>query len=311
MDNNFKYSFNEKRYYTFNYYLKSKYNCKVAKVVLDAGFTCPNRDGKKSFGGCIYCSDKGSGDSNVSLGENLLRQYEENKKVMNQKWPNDLYIPYFQSFSNTYGPLSKIKAMLEPFLYKDEVCEISIATRCDCLPDEIIEYLDSISNIKPIWLELGLQTSNDETGKFINRQYDFSDFKDALNRLSKTNIKVCVHVLNGLPHETKDDMLKTIMDIKDLKFDAIKIHMLHIIKNTTLADIYEKQPFEILTRDDYIDLVVKQLELLKPEVIVERLTGDPIKENLIAPDWILNKTTILNDIDKLMRKLDTYQGSKY
>lgn len=311
MDNNFKYSFNEKRYHTFNYYLKSKYNCKVAKVVLDAGFTCPNRDGKKSFGGCIYCSDKGSGDSNVSLGENLLRQYEENKKVMNQKWPNDLYIPYFQSFSNTYGPLSKIKAMLEPFLYKDEVCEISIATRCDCLPDEIIEYLDSISNIKPIWLELGLQTSNDETGKFINRQYDFSDFKDALNRLSKTNIKVCVHVLNGLPHETKDDMLKTIMDIKDLKFDAIKIHMLHIIKNTTLADIYEKQPFEILTRDDYIDLVVKQLELLKPEVVVERLTGDPIKENLIAPDWILNKTTILNDIDKLMRKLDTYQGSKY
>lgn len=311
MDNNFKYSFNEKRYYTFNYYLKSKYNCKVAKVVLDAGFTCPNRDGKKSFGGCIYCSDKGSGDSNVSLGEDLLRQYEENKKVMNQKWPNDLYIPYFQSFSNTYGPLSKIKAMLEPFLYKDEVCEISIATRCDCLPDEIIEYLDSISNIKPIWLELGLQTSNDKTGKFINRQYDFSDFKDALNRLSKTNIKVCVHVLNGLPYETKDDMLKTIMDIKDLKFDAIKIHMLHIIKNTTLADIYEKQPFEMLTRDDYIDLVVKQLELLKPEVVVERLTGDPIKENLIAPDWILNKTTILNDIDKLMRKLDTYQGSKY
>lgn len=311
MENNFKYSFNEKRYRTFNYYLKSKYNCKVAKVVLDAGFTCPNRDGKKSFGGCIYCSDKGSGDSNVSLGEDLLRQYEENKKVMNQKWPNDLYIPYFQSFSNTYGPLSKIKAMLEPFLYKDEVCEISIATRCDCLPDEIIEYFDSISNIKPIWLELGLQTSNDETGKFINRQYDFSDFKDALNRLSKTNIKVCVHVLNGLPHETKDDMLKTIMDIKDLKFDAIKIHMLHIIKNTTLADIYEKQPFEILTRDDYIDLVVKQLELLKPEVVVERLTGDPIKENLIAPDWILNKTTILNDIDKLMRKLDTYQGSKY
>ena len=311
MDNNFKYSFNEKRYHTFNYYLKSKYNCKVAKVVLDAGFTCPNRDGKKSFGGCIYCSDKGSGDSNVSLGEDLLRQYEENKKVMNQKWPNDLYIPYFQSFSNTYGPLSKIKAMLEPFLYKDEVCEISIATRCDCLPDEIIEYLDSISNIKPIWLELGLQTSNDKTGKFINRQYDFSDFKDALNRLSKTNIKVCVHVLNGLPYETKDDMLKTIMDIKDLKFDAIKIHMLHIIKNTTLADIYEKQPFEMLTRDDYIDLVVKQLELLKPEVVVERLTGDPIKENLIAPDWILNKTTILNDIDKLMRKLDTYQGSKY
>lgn len=311
MENNFKYSFNEKRYHTFNYYLKSKYNCKVAKVILDAGFTCPNRDGKKGFGGCIYCSDLGSGDSNVDLGNSLLKQYESNKKVMNQKWPNDLYIPYFQSFSNTYGPLIKIKEMLEPFIHMDEVCEISIATRCDCLPDETIEYLDSLTSIKPIWLELGLQTSNDETGRFINRQYDFVDFKDALQRLSKTNIKVCVHVLNGLPHESKEDMIQTIKDIKDLKFDAIKIHMLHIIKNTTLANIYEKQPFELLGRDDYIDLVVKQLELLKPEVIIERLTGDPIKENLIAPDWILNKTTILNDIDKLMRKLDTYQGSKY
>lgn len=311
MENNFKYSFNEKRYHTFNYYLKSKYNCKVAKVILDAGFTCPNRDGKKGFGGCIYCSDLGSGDSNVDLGNSLLKQYESNKKVMNQKWPNDLYIPYFQSFSNTYGPLTKIKEMLEPFIHMDEVCEISIATRCDCLPDETIEYLDSLTTIKPIWLELGLQTSNDETGRFINRQYDFADFKDALQRLSKTNIKVCVHVLNGLPHESKEDMIQTIKDIKDLKFDAIKIHMLHIIKNTTLANIYEKQPFELLGRDDYIDLVVKQLELLKPEVIIERLTGDPIKENLIVPDWILNKTTILNDIDKLMRKLDTYQGSKY
>lgn len=311
MENNFKYSFNEKRYHTFNYYLKSKYNCKVAKVILDAGFTCPNRDGKKGFGGCIYCSDLGSGDSNVDLGNSLLKQYETNKKVMNQKWPNDLYIPYFQSFSNTYGPLTKIKEMLEPFIHMDEVCEISIATRCDCLPDETIEYLDSLTSIKPIWLELGLQTSNDETGRFINRQYDFADFKDALQRLSKTNIKVCVHVLNGLPHESKEDMIQTIKDIKGLKFDAIKIHMLHIIKNTTLANIYEKQPFKLLSRDDYIDLVVKQLELLKPEVIIERLTGDPIKENLIAPDWILNKTTILNDIDKLMRKLDTYQGSKY
>ena len=311
MDNNFKYSFNEKRYHTFNYYLKNKYNCKVAKVILDAGFSCPNRDGSKGYGGCIYCSDLGSGDSNISLGDNLLKQYNSNKQIMDNKWPNDLYIPYFQSFSNTYGPLSKIKQMLEPFINMDEVCEISIATRCDCLTDETIAYLNSLTSIKPIWLELGLQTSNDETGKYINRQYDFKDFTDAIERLSKTNIKVCVHVLNGLPHETTQDMIKTIEDIKDLKFDAIKIHMLHVIKNTTLGNIYEKEPFELLKRDEYIELVVKQLELLKPEVIIERLTGDPIKENLLAPNWILNKTTILNDIDKLMRKLDTYQGIKY
>ena len=311
MDNNFKYSFNEKRYHTFNYYLKNKYNCKVAKVILDAGFSCPNRDGSKGYGGCIYCSDLGSGDSNISLGDNLLKQYNSNKQIMDNKWPNDLYIPYFQSFSNTYGPLSKIKQMLEPFINMDEVCEISIATRCDCLTDETIAYLNSLTSIKPIWLELGLQTSNDKTGKYINRQYDFKDFTDAIERLSKTNIKVCVHVLNGLPHETTQDMIKTIEDIKDLKFDAIKIHMLHVIKNTTLGNIYEKEPFELLKREEYIELVVKQLELLKPEVIIERLTGDPIKENLLAPNWILNKTTILNDIDKLMRKLDTYQGIKY
>lgn len=311
MDNNFKYSFNEKRYHTFNYYLKNKYNCKVAKVILDAGFSCPNRDGSKGYGGCIYCSNLGSGDSNISLGDNLLKQYNSNKQIMDNKWPNDLYIPYFQSFSNTYGPLSKIKQMLEPFINMDEVCEISIATRCDCLTDETIAYLNSLTSIKPIWLELGLQTSNNETGKYINRKYDFKDFTDAIERLSKTNIKVCVHVLNGLPHETTQDMIKTIEDIKDLKFDAIKIHMLHVIKNTTLGNIYEKEPFELLKRDEYIELVVKQLELLKPEVIIERLTGDPIKENLLAPNWILNKTTILNDIDKLMRKLDTYQGIKY
>ena len=311
MNNNFKYTFNEKRYHTFNYYLKTKYNCKVSKVILDAGFTCPNRDGSKGYGGCIFCSEKGSGDSNIALQESLIKQYEENKIVMDNKWPNGLYIPYFQSFSNTYGPLEKIKNMLEPFIHMDEVCEISIATRCDCLENDVIEYLNLLTDIKPIWLELGLQTSNDKTGEYLNRGYNFSDFKDALDRLSKTNIKVCIHVLNGLPHETIDDMLNTVKDIKDLKFDAIKIHMLHVLKNTVLGKQYINEPFNIISREEYIELVVKQLELLRPEVVVERLTGDPIKQDLLAPDWVLNKTTILNDIDKLMRKLDTYQGSEY
>lgn len=309
--NTFKYTLDNKRYHTFNYYLKSTYNTKVSKVIIDGHFTCPNRDGSKGYGGCIYCSSSGSGDSNLNIKEDVLTQYLENKKVMDRKWNNGLYIPYFQSFSNTYGPLDKIKAMVEPFLTMDEVCEISIATRCDCLSDEIINYLNGITSIKPIWIELGLQTSNDKTGKLINRCYMFDDFKDTLNRLSKTNIKVCVHVINGLPYETKEDMLKTIKDINHLNFHAIKIHMLHILKNTKLEKMYEDNPFKILNRDDYINIVVKQLELLKPEIIIERLTGDPIKDELIEPLWILNKTTILNDIDKLMAKLDTYQGSKY
>ncbi|MDO4940451.1 MAG: TIGR01212 family radical SAM protein [Erysipelotrichaceae bacterium] len=311
MDNKFKYSFNEKRYHTFNYYLKSTYHCKVSKVILDAGFTCPNRDGTKSFGGCTFCSDKGSGDSNAALKEDLINQYEANKKIMDNKWPNALYIPYFQSFSNTYGPLSKIKEMLDPFIHNDEVCEIAIATRCDCLEDDVINYLDSLTNIKTIWIELGLQSSNDNTGKLTNRGHSFKEFTDCIHKLEKTNLKVCVHILNGIPYETIEDMIKTIKDINHLPFDGIKIHMLHIIKNTKMGILHEIKPFKLITREEYINLVVKQLELLRPEVVVQRLTGDPIKENLLAPEWVLNKTTILNDVDKLMRELDTYQGSKY
>lgn len=309
--NLFKYSLDNKRYHTFNYYLKSKYNCKVAKIIIDAGFTCPNRDGRKGYGGCIYCSNAGSGDSNSYSKESIIKQYEDNKKVMDNKWPNDLYIPYFQSFSNTYGPLTKIKEMLEPFVDNSEVAEIALATRCDCLEEDVINYLDNISNKKPIWLELGLQTSNDETANYINRGHTFKEFEDMLYRLNKTNIKVCVHIINGLPNEDEKTMIKTIEDINHLPFDGIKIHMLHIIKNTKLSKMFEEKPFELLSREKYIQVVVKQLELLKPEIVIQRLTGDPLKDDLVAPDWVLNKTTILNDIDKLMTSLNTYQGSKY
>ena len=311
MKNVFKYSFNEKRYHTFNYYLKTTYNCKVAKVILDAGFSCPNRDGKKAYGGCIFCSQSGSGDSNNYSSQDILKQYENNKKIMDNKWPNALYIPYFQSYSNTYGPLEKIKNMLQPFIHNDEVCEIAISTRCDCLEDDVLQFLNTLTKYKPIWIELGLQTSNDHTGEIINRQYTFDDFKNALNRLNDTNIKTCVHIMNGLPFESKDDMLQTVKDISHLNFDGIKIHMLHIIKDTTLAYLYEKNHYDLISRDEYIELIVKQLELLKPEVIIQRLTGDPIANDLIEPKWLLNKTTILNDIDKLMRKLDIYQGKYY
>ena len=296
MENPFIYSFNEKRYHTFNYYLKTRYNTKVSKVILDAGFTCPNRDGSKGTGGCIFCSNKGSGDSNIAFREDILNQYEENKKVMDRKWPNTLYIPYFQSFSNTYGPLNKIKDMLEPFIKMDEVAEIAIATRCDCLEDDTVTYLSEISKIKPLWLELGLQTSNNEVGELLYRKYTFEDFKDALDRLNNTGIKVCVHVMNGLPFEDKEGMLQTVKDINHLPFDGIKIHMLHVLKNTRLGDMYNEKPFELISREDYIELVVKQLELLRPEVVVQRLTGDPIAEDLISPEWVLNKTTILNDM---------------
>lgn len=309
--NNFEYTLDNKRYHTFNYYLKNKYHQKVAKVIIDGHFTCPNRDGKKGFGGCIYCSSNGSGDSNLNIKDDVLTQYNKNKLVMDRKWNNGLYIPYFQSFSNTYGPLDKIQAMLEPFLDKEEVAEIAIATRCDCLDEEIVNYLNSITLKKPIWIELGLQTTNYESSKFLNLGYNFDDFKKAISLLENTNIKVCVHIINGLPYENKEDMLKTIKDINHLKFDSIKIHMLHILKDTPLEKYYKDNPFPILSREEYIEIVVKQLELLKKEVVIERLTGDPIKDELVVPTWVLNKTTILNDIDKLMAKLDTYQGKHY
>ena len=311
MNNPFPYSFNEKRYHTFNYYLKTHYEGKVAKIILDAGFSCPNRDGLKGYGGCIFCSEAGSGDSNLSSQESLLRQYAENKRVMDRKWPNRCYIPYFQSYSNTYGPVDRIREMLKPFLTMDEVAEIAIATRCDCLDEQIVAYLAQVNTIKPLWLEIGLQTSNDECGRLLNRQYDFADFQKALQLLQDTGIRVCVHILNGLPFENKEDMLKTVKDIVHLPFHGIKIHMLHILKNTALAKMDAQYDYQLLSRDEYIELVVSQLELLPPEIVVQRLTGDPLKDELIKPDWVLNKTTILNDIDKRMVKLDTWQGKYY
>ena len=311
MDNPFKYSFNEKRYHTYNYYLKTRYRGKVAKVILDAGFTCPNRDGSKSRGGCIFCSGKGSGDSNLFSQEDILRQYEENKKVMDRKWPNSFYIPYFQSFTNTYGPLEKIRSMIEPFLEMDEVAEIALATRCDCLSEECIAYLQSVTERKPVFLEIGLQSSNDSTGEKINRAHTFEDFRKTLFRLQDTGIRVCVHVMNGLPFETVEDMKKTVRDLAPLPFHAVKIHMLHVLKGTALGEIYQAHPFEIISREEYIELVVDQLRHLPPEIVIERLTGDPVKEDLLAPSWVLNKTTILNDIDKLMRKMDVMQGDLY
>ena len=310
-ENPFKYTLDNKRYHTLNYYFKQKYGHKVAKVIIDADFTCPNRDGTKGVGGCAFCSLKGSGDANVALHKSILEQYEANKAVMNRKWDNTYYIPYFQSFTNTYGPLHKIKAMIEPFLDMEEVCGIALGTRSDCLEDDVIDYLNSITAKKEIWIELGLQTSNDYTSNLMNCCHTFDDFKDAINRLSKTNIKVCVHIMNGLPYESEEDMLQTIKDINHLPFDAIKFHMLHVIKDTALAKLYEVEPFDILTKDEYIDIVIKQLELLKAEVIVERVTGDPIKDDLIAPDWTLNKTVVRNDIDKEMYRRDTYQGKYY
>ncbi|MFI3284916.1 MAG: TIGR01212 family radical SAM protein, partial [Erysipelotrichaceae bacterium] len=276
MNNPFKYSLDNKRYHTFNYDLKTRFQSKVAKVSLDAFFTCPNRDGTLSHSGCIFCSARGSGDYTFQ-DQDLLTQYHKNLEVMRRKWPNCLTIPYFQAFTNTYGPLSKIQSMLAPFIQREEVCAIAIATRPDCLEQEKIDYLASLTSQKEIWIELGLQSSNDETAKWINRGHDFQCLKDCLEKLSKTPIKVCIHIINGLPCEQIEDMLQTIKDIQDLPFHGLKIHMLHIIKNTPLANMFaDEKIIDPLTKEEYIDLVIRQLELLPKHIVIQRITGDPV-----------------------------------
>ncbi len=311
MINPFKYSDDNKRYNTFNYYLRHTYQSKVFKLALDAGFTCPNRDGTCGYGGCTYCSSAGSGEFAGDRNESIARQLQSQMTMMKHKWPNGQAMAYFQAYTNTYADLADLKALYDPLAHDDSLVAIAIATRADCLDKAKINYFNELSQTKDIWIELGLQTIHDETAHLINRGHDYQTFLDCINALSQTNIKTCVHIINGLPNETEEMMLKTAQAVGQLPIDAIKIHMLHLLKGSKLGDLYRTKPFAILERKAYIDLVIKQLTYLKPEMVIERLTGDPPKQLLIAPEWTLNKTTILNDIDKKMAALDIMQGTNY
>lgn len=306
----FIYSLDNKRYHTLNYHLKTIYGCKVAKVSLNAGFTCPNRDGTKGYGGCTFCSSSGSGDFGGNMEDRLEIQFENISGIMRNKWPNCKYIAYFQANTNTYGSVERIKKCIAPFIDRKNVVGISIATRADCLSNEIIEYLAEVSLKTDLWLEIGLQTIHDQTATRINRGHSYQEFLDGIARLRQRNIKVCVHIMNGLPYETLDMMLETAKVVGTLDIQALKIHMLYIIENTKLANDYKKHPFYILTREEYISLVAKQLAYIPPQVVIERLTGDGDVKNLIAPLWSIKKVTILNDIDKEMRIKNIYQGCK-
>ncbi len=309
LKNPFPYSLDNKRYQTWNYYLQQRFHHKVYKVPLNGGFTCPNRDGKVAIGGCTFCSNSGSGDF-IAKEEDLLKQFELGRIMMEKKWPNGKAIAYFQSFTNTYGPLKKIKACIDPFLKRDDIVAISIATRADCLEDDVIEYLQSCTKIKEIWVELGLQTIHDQTADRINRGHSYADFLHGVNKLKQTNCKICVHLMNGLPDETKEMMIQTAKEVGKLDIHAVKIHMLHLIKGTKMEQEYQQDPFPILTREEYVDIVIGQLEVLPKEIIIQRLTGDGVLESLVAPHWTIKKTIVLNEIDKEMVRRDTWQGKK-
>lgn len=303
----FKYSLDNKRYHTLNYYYRNKYGKKVFKVSLNANFSCPN---KINGNGCIFCSKLGSGDFAGNASLDLITQFNEVKEIMEHKWPDAYYIGYFQANTNTYAPVNILKTKFEPILKMPNLVGLSIATRSDCINEECLNYLKDLNTRANLTIELGLQSMYDETLKYINRGHDLNNFITCVKKLKESNIKVVVHIINGLPGETKEMMINTAKFLNDLDIDGIKIHMLHVIKNTPLADIYLARPFPILTKDEYIDIVINQLEVLKPEIVIHRLTGDPKKEDLIAPDWVLKKFVVLNDIDKEMKRRDTYQGSK-
>ena len=308
--NPFPYSNDNKRYNTWNYYLKNRFGKKIAKVPLDGGFTCPNRDGRCGVGGCTFCTSSGSGEFAGDRLDPLLIQYEKGKEMMKHKWPQADFIPYFQNYTNTYGPLSRIQQCIIPFLELDDVAAIAIATRADCLEQDVIDWLAECCSKKEIWVELGIQSVHDETAVAVNRGHNYAQVIDTCNRLSKTPLKICVHLINGLPGETEEMMLESARKVNELPIHAVKIHMLHLMKNTVMARQYEQHPFPILTRDQYVSLVVRQLELLRPEIILQRLTGDGADSELIAPLWTVKKTIVLNEIDKLMVKEDTWQGKK-
>lgn len=308
----FKYSFDDnKRYHTWNYYLRQHFGQKVFKVSINAGFTCPNIDGKISHGGCIYCSKKGSGDFAGNPNENLIKQFYDIKTMMNKKWHNAKYIGYFQAFTNTYAPLDVLKEKYETIMNLEDVIGLSIATRPDCLPEDLLDYLEQLNKKTNLWIELGLQSIHDKTSKIINRGHDFECFKNAVSELKKRNIKVVVHIINGLPGETYEMMMETTKAISSMNIDGIKIHLLHVIKNTQLELKLKNNEFKLLDKDEYINLICDQLEILPPEMVIHRLTGDGKRDELIGPLWSLKKWEVLNSIDATLKDRDSWQGKKY
>ena len=306
----FKYSNTNKRYHTLDYYYKNKYNSKVCKISLNAGFSCPNKDGTVGVGGCIYCSKIGSGEYAGNIKDDLITQFNSVKKIMTNKWPNSKFIGYFQAYTNTYAPVEILRKKYETILNLDNVIGLNIATRPDSITDECLDYLEELNNKTDLTIELGLQTIHEKTSIFINRCHTLECFENMVNKLREKNIDVVVHIINGLPYETKEMMIDTVKYLNNLDIQGIKIHMLSILKDTKLAEIYNEEKFKLISRDEYIDIVCDQLEYLRPEIVIHRITGDPKLSDLIEPDWLCKKVTILNDIDKELVKRNSYQGKK-
>ncbi|WP_243385984.1 TIGR01212 family radical SAM protein [Bacillus kexueae] len=310
-NNPFPYSFDHKRYHSWNYHLKQTFGHKVFKVSLDGGFDCPNRDGTVAFGGCTFCSAAGSGDFAGNRADDLVKQFNDIRDKMHRKWKDGKYMAYFQAFTNTHAPIDVLKEKYETVLNLDGVVGLSIATRPDCLPDDVVEYLAELNERTYLWVELGLQTVHEKTATIINRAHDYECYLKGVEKLRKHKIRVCSHIINGLPLETYDMMMETAKEVAKLDVQGIKIHLLHLLKGTPMVKQYEKGMLEFLSLDEYVQLVCDQLEVLPQEMIVHRITGDGPIDLMIGPMWSVNKWSVLNAIDDELKRRNSYQGKNY
>ncbi len=306
--NPFKLSEDNKRYQTYSYYLKKRFGQKVFKVPLNIDLGCPNRDGTKGVGGCIFCSAKMSGDFAGDPCLDIREQFEQVKARMHKKWAEGLYIPYFQAGSNTYGDTEQLKKMFETAISFENVAGLSIATRADCIDAEKADMLATLSEKTYLTVELGLQSIHDQTAVLCNRCHSYDDFLKGFGLLKERGINVCVHIINGLPHESHEMMLQTAKTVGELGIHSIKIHLLHILKGTRLAEMYQTGEFEAMEINDYVQLVCDQLEVIPPQVIIQRVTGDGSRDDLIAPLWSLKKFCVMNEIDKELVRRNSFQG---
>ncbi len=311
-ENPYKHTDSNKRYYTYDYYLRRRFGKKVAKIPLDIGLTCPNIDGKCGVGGCIYCSGRGSGDFAESPLLSVSEQYAITREKLSSKWSTASCIAYFQAHTNTYAPLDFLKSKFEEALALDGVVGLNIATRADCLADDVCEYLGELAERTVLTVELGLQSSSDATAEKINRGHTYEQFVDGYRRLRNASdkIEICVHIIFGLPGESREEMLETVRDVASLRPGQVKIHLLHVLRGTVMADIYGRGEYMPLEKEEYVSLVADAIELLPPDTVVARLTGDGMSDDLLAPDWSRKKVAVINDIDKLLYERKSYQGIK-
>ena len=300
-----------RKIYMLNDFLKEKFNEKIYKVSLDGGFTCPNRDGKVSRGGCIFCSENGSGDFTATKLKSIHAQIEEQIDLVSKKYKGDKYIAYFQNFTNTYAEVSYLRKIYEEALSHEKIVGLAIATRPDCLEDDVLELLAELNKKTFLWVELGLQTLNDDVAKYFNRAYETEIYKEASEKLNRLNIKFVTHIIIGLPKEEEDDYLKTTIFAQNCGTWGIKLHLMYVVKNTPLEKLYLNGGLKVNTKEEYVEKVVNVLENISSEIVVHRLTGDGDRETLVAPLWSIKKIDVLNSIHKELKRRNTYQGKLY